>query len=137
MENGFAVTNREILDLEQIPGNLTVIGGGVIGLEMASYFASAGSRVTVIEMLGQIGGPIDTDISVLLKKNLERKGIKFLLESKVTEVTQTGVKYEDQNGTNDVAADLVLLSVGRRASTEGLGLENIGVGSRARRGRDG
>ena len=127
LKSGFVLTNREILDLEKIPERLTVIGGGVIGLEMASYFASAGSAVTVIEMLGQIGGPIDSDISVLLKKSLEKKGIKFILECKATEIKQGGVAYEDKDGKGEVKADLVLLSVGRRASSNGLGLENIGA----------
>ncbi|MDD5017768.1 MAG: dihydrolipoyl dehydrogenase [Eubacteriales bacterium] len=127
LKSGFAVTNREILELEQIPEKLTVIGGGVIGLEMASYFASAGSDVTVIEMLEQVGGPIDADISGLLKKNLEKKGIKFFLESKVIEVKQKSVVYEHKSGKNEAAADLVLLSVGRRAYTQGIGLESIGV----------
>ena len=76
-EAGFALTNREILDLKEIPKELTVIGGGVIGLEMASYFNSAGSSVTVIEMLGQVGGPIDADIAALLKKVTRKKGVSF------------------------------------------------------------
>ena len=127
LKSGFAVTNRQILDLEQIPERLTVIGGGVIGLEMASYFASAGSAVTVVEMMGQIGGPIDADISKLLKNRLEKKGIRFMLECRAAEIKQDSVVYENQDGRDEVKADLVLLSVGRRASTNGLGLENIGV----------
>lgn len=62
------MTNREILDLEEIPANLAVIGGGVIGLEMAAYFSSVGSHVTVVEMLDHIAGNTDRDISEILKK---------------------------------------------------------------------
>ena len=61
VESGFVMTNREVLDLEEIPAQLVVIGGGVIGLEMASYYNSVGSNVTVIEMLDHIGGPTDAD----------------------------------------------------------------------------
>ncbi len=126
-EKGFVLTNREILDLEAVPERLVVIGGGVIGLEMASYFNSAGSKVTVIEMMNKIAGPTDADISKILQKNYEKKGITFMLGAKVVEVTDKGVKY-DLNGKVDfVEADKVLLSIGRRPSTAGLGLENIGV----------
>ena len=79
LASGFALTNREILDLAEVPKALVVVGGGVIGLEMASYFASAGSAVTVVEMLQSIGGPIDSEIAEMLCKAYEKKGVKFLL----------------------------------------------------------
>lgn len=126
-EKGFVLTNREILDLEAVPERLVVIGGGVIGLEMASYFNSAGSKVTVIEMMNKIAGPTDGDISKILQKNYEKKGITFLLGAKVVEVTDKGVKYDLGGKVELVEADKVLLSIGRRPSTAGLGLENIGV----------
>ena len=126
-EKGFVLTNREILDLEAVPERLVVIGGGVIGLEMASYFNSAGSKVTVIEMMNKIAGPTDGDISKILQKNYEKKGITFLLGAKVVEVTDKGVKYDLNGKVELVEADKVLLSIGRRPSTAGLGLENIGV----------
>lgn len=73
VEAGFTLTNREILDLTEVPKALTVIGGGVIGLEMATYYASAGSEVTVIEMLDHIAGQTDVEIGLILKKSLEKK----------------------------------------------------------------
>ena len=127
LQSGFVVTNREVLDLETVPKKLVVIGGGVIGLEMASYFTSAGAEVTVIEMLDSIGGGIDSDISVILKKNLEKKGIRFMLGCKVTAIKQGSVTAEDKSGAKEIECDKVLLSAGRRASTKDLGLENIGV----------
>ena len=127
LASGFVLTNREILDLETVPERLVVIGGGVIGLEMASYFCSAGSKVTVIEMMNKIAGPTDGDISKILQKNYEKKGVTFLLGAKVTSVTDKGVVYELNGDTETVEADKVLLSIGRRPSTAGLGLENIGV----------
>ena len=124
---GFAVTNREILDLTVIPKELVVIGGGVIGLEMASYFNSVGSHVTVIEMLDKIAGPTDRDISKILQKNYEAKGVEFKLSCKVTSFGKDFVEYEEKGEKKTVKADKVLLSIGRRPNTQGIGLENLAV----------
>jgi len=126
-ENGTVLTNREILDLEEVPNELVIVGGGVIGLEMASYFNSAGSKVTVVEMMNKIAGPTDEEISTILMKNYEKKGINFKLGAKVTQVKPDAVVYEKDGKTEEVKADKVLLSIGRRAFTEGIGLETIGV----------
>lgn len=127
VESGFVITNREILDLKEVPSKLVIVGGGVIGLEMASYYQSAGSQVTVIEMLDHIAGPTDAEISNILLKNYEKKGIQFKLSAKVTKIEGNSVVYETGGETLAVEADKVLMSIGRRAATEGLGLENIGV----------
>ena len=124
---GFVLTNREILDLEVIPKSLVVVGGGVIGLEMASYFNSVGSKVTVIEMLDKVAGPTDREISAILQKNYEKKGITFKLSCKVTGMPQGSVEFEDGGAKQTINADYVLLSIGRRAVTTGFGLENLGV----------
>ena len=120
LASGFVLTNREILDLETIPENLTVIGGGVIGLEMASYFNSVGSNVTVIEMLDKIAGPTDREISDILLKNYQQKGIEFRLGCKVVSVENGMVTYEKDGKQESVKADKVLLSIGRRAVTHGV-----------------
>ncbi|MBE6718813.1 MAG: dihydrolipoyl dehydrogenase [Ruminococcaceae bacterium] len=125
--SGFAKTNREILDMTTVPKELVVIGGGVIGLEMASYFNSIGSNVKVIEMLDHIAGPTDSEISAILQKNYKKKGVEFILSAKVTSVGTDCVNYELAGEAKTVKADCVLVSIGRRASTAGLGLENIGV----------
>ncbi|MDD2392459.1 MAG: dihydrolipoyl dehydrogenase [Eubacteriales bacterium] len=127
LEAGYVLTNREILDLETIPKDLVVVGGGVIGLEMAGYFNSVGSGVTVIEMLDKIGGPTDREISEILRGNYEKKGIAFKLSCKVTGVKEGTVEYEENGETKSVIADKVLMSIGRRPVTTGFGLENIGV----------
>ncbi len=127
VEAGYTLTNREILELTEVPNKLTVIGGGVIGLEMASYYVAAGSDVTVIEMLDHIAGQTDEEIGSILKKSLEKKGIKFLLQSKVVEVKDGAVTYEKDGQQTTVDGDKILLSIGRRAFTEELGLEKIGV----------
>ena len=129
--DGLCLTNREILDLDTVPEKLVVIGGGVIGLEMASYFAAAGSEVTVVEMLNKIAGPTDADISKILQKNLEKMGIKFMLGAKVTAVSgKVGagvVEVEADGKTEKLPATLVLVSTGRRARTKDIGLETVGV----------
>ena len=125
---GFVLTNREVLELPTIPEKLAVIGGGVIGLEMAAYYATVGSKVTVIEMLDHIAGPTDREIGTLLQKELEKKGVTFLLGHKCLSVEPGKVMAEAPDGRQlCVDADKVLLSIGRRANTEGLGLESIGV----------
>ena len=124
----FVLTNREILDLTEIPKRLTVIGGGVIGLEMAAYFAAVGASVTVIEMLDHIAGPTDREIGSLLQKELERRGVSFLLSHKCLSLEPGKVLAEAPGGERiAVEADKVLLSIGRRANIQDLGLENIGV----------
>ncbi len=131
VESGFAVTNREILDLKAAPKRIAVVGGGVIGLEMASYFNSIGSDVTVIEMMDKIAGPTDKDISALLQKTYAKRGVKFLLGAKVTAVNgkpgNGTVTCEIAGKAEEIPADLVLISVGRRARTAGIGLETVGV----------
>ena len=127
IETGLVLTNREILELTEIPKKLVVIGGGVIGLEMASYFSSVGSEVTVVEMLNKIAGPTEAEISKILQKTLERKGVKFNLGCKVTAIEKDGVVFERDGKSEKVNADKILLSIGRRAVTQGVGLENIGV----------
>jgi len=127
VESGFVMTNREILSMTALPKKLVVIGGGVIGLEMASYFATVGVSVTVIEMLDKIAGPTEREISEILLKNYKKKGIEFKLSCKVTGVAADGVLYEEQGVEKKAEADAVLCSIGRRAFTENIGIENLGV----------
>ena len=127
LASGLVLTNREILDLQEIPGTLVVIGGGVIGLEMASYFSSVGSKVVVVEMLDKIAGPTEKEVSAILQKSLERKGVTFNLGCKVTGIEKDGVVFERNGKSEKVKADKILLSIGRRAVTKDIGLENIGV----------
>lgn len=127
VEKGYVVTNHEVFDLPEIPKKLVVIGGGVIGLEMASYFTSVGSEVTIIEMLDHIAGGTDRDISGILLDNYRKKGVHFNLGCKVTSVEPGKVCYEENGTAKEAQADLILCSIGRRAVTEGIGLENVGV----------
>lgn len=124
---GTVLTNREILDLTKIPATLAIVGGGVIGLEMAGYFQTCGTQVTVIEMLDHIAGAADREMAALLQKSYEKKGIKFHLNCQVTGVTSDAVEFSDQGVTKKAEAEYTLMSVGRRPVTKGFGLESLGV----------
>lgn len=127
LTSGAVVTNREILSLNEVPERLVVIGGGVIGLEISSYFNSIGCEVTVIEMLDHIAGETDGELSSLLQKTYERRGVRFVLSARVTGLENNVALCERDGEVMEIPFDRALLSVGRRANTEGLGLENIGV----------
>lgn len=127
LKSGFALTNREILDLKEIPKAIVVVGGGVIGLEMASYFNSVGSKVYVVEMLDHIAGPTDREISTMLQKDYASRGVEFILGAKVTSIKDKKVTYEKDGKVSVIAADYALVSIGRRARTAGIGCENIGL----------
>ncbi len=127
LATGFAVTSTEMLDMTEIPKKLAVIGGGVIGLEMASYYHEAGAEVEVVEMLPSVGGPIDGKLAQLLQKALEKSGVKFNLSSKVTRFEAGRVVFERDGKEQILEADRVLVSIGRKPFTEGLGLDKLGV----------
>ena len=107
---------------------LVVIGGGVIGMEFAAFYNTLGTKVTVVEMLPKILGPLDDEISAMLQKIYAKKGVTFCLKSKVTGIEGNTVVYEDPEGNvQRVSGDKILVSVGRRANLQGFGLENLGV----------
>ena len=122
------VTNREILALKEQPKELVVIGGGVIGMEFAAFYSTLGTKVTVVEMLPKILGPLDDEISTMLQNIYAKRGINFCLKCKVTGIEGNTVVYEDPEGkVCRVSGDKILVSVGRRANLQGFGLENLGV----------
>lgn len=128
------VTSTGAIALDSVPKKMVVIGGGIIGLEMGSVWSRLGSEVTVVEFLGQIGGPgMDAEISKTTKKILEKQGMKFKLGTKVLKGDSSGegVKLEVEaakGGKQETLdADVVLVAIGRRPYTAGLGLENIGL----------
>lgn len=127
LDSGFVLTNREILDMDTLPGSLCVIGGGVIGLELAGYFTSVGVKVTVVEMLDHIAGETDNEIARLLQADMQKKGTIFELSSKVISVSQGEVLIEKEGKQTALACDKVLLSIGRHPNSADIGLESIGV----------
>ena len=127
LASGFVVTNRDVLDMKELPKDLVVIGGGVIGLEMAYYFASIGVKVTVIEMMPKIAGATDPEICKVLQDGFVKKGMVFKLSCKVLEVKANSVVYEENGEKKEITCDKVLLSAGRKPATAGIGLETLGL----------
>lgn len=120
-------TSREALDIQELPTSLVVIGGGVIGMEFASFFNSLGVKVTVVEMLPEILGAMDKELSSLLRNEYTKKGIQFLLDTKVLSVNNHQVFVEKNGETTVIETEKLLLSVGRRAKTDQLGLDQLSV----------
>ena len=127
LKSGYALTNREVLDLNKIPKDIVIVGGGVIGLEMASYFNSVGSKVYVVEMMDHIAGPVDREISTMLQKEYASRGVEFILGAKVVSIKNNAVSYEKDGKVTEIKQDYALVSIGRRARTQGLGCENVGL----------
>lgn len=120
-------TSKEALEIKELPKSLVIIGGGVIGIEFASFFNSMGVKVTVIEMMPEILGAMDKETSAMLRKEYAKKGIDFHLNTKVTEVSPEGVTIEKDSKTSIINADRILLSVGRKANIDKVGLSNLSV----------
>ncbi|NLB84475.1 MAG: dihydrolipoyl dehydrogenase [Synergistaceae bacterium] len=125
------MTSTEALSLKGLPKSIVLVGGGVIGMEFASLFTSFGVKVTVVEMLPEILPLLDGEITAILKGVLTRRGVVFHTSSKVTGVEKRGgllaVSVETPKGPIVIEGEKVLVSVGRRPVTKGLGLENTGV----------
>ena len=126
------LTSTEALDLDAVPEHLVVIGAGFIGLELGSVWSRLGAKVTVLEYLDRILPGMDLETANEALKLLKRQGMDFRLGARVTGVSVTGkgagrratVSVE---GADDLVADKVLMAVGRRPATAGLGLEEVGV----------
>ena len=135
------LTSREILDIEEVPQRLCVIGGGVIGLEFASIFRSFGSEVTVLEYCKDILPRFDTDLAKRLKQSLGKRGIEITTQAQVTGISsvipdvadgQVGkpvynVSFTRKGKEETVEADKVLMAVGRRANVGSLNLADVGI----------
>lgn len=136
------LTSREILDMEEIPQRLCVIGGGVIGLEFASVFRSFGSEVTVLEYCKDILPRFDTDLAKRLKQSLGKRGIEIVTQAQVTGIEILRSAQDDNQDVQDdvysvtyvrkgkeeaVEADKVLMAVGRRANVGSLNLADAGI----------
>lgn len=126
------ITSTEALNLKEIPKHLVVIGGGVIGLELGSVYLRLGSQVTVIEYMDKIIPTMDGALSKELQKVLKKQGMKFELSTAVSAVERNGdtVKVTAKNKKGEEVSfegDYVLVSVGRKPYTDGLGLEKAGV----------
>jgi dihydrolipoamide dehydrogenase len=127
------ISSTEALELKEVPKHLIVIGGGVIGMELGSVYARIGSKVTVVEFMDSLIATMDGTMGKELQKSTKKLGMDFFLGHKVTAVVNKGqevvVKAEPKNGGEavELKGDYVLVCIGRRAYTDGLGLEKIGI----------
>lgn len=120
-------TSKEALEMVALPKSLAIIGGGVIGMEFASFFNSMGVKVSVIEMMPEILGAMDKETSAMLRTEYQKRGINFQLNSKVIEVSPAGVTIEKAGKLSLIEADKVLVSVGRKANLNQVGLDKLKV----------
>lgn len=126
------VSSTGALALPKVPAKMVIIGAGVIGLEMGSVWSRLGADVTFVEFADKIGGAMDGSTMVMFQKILQKQGFKFLLQTKVVgaDITEKGVtvKLESaHHAEKSLSADVVLVAVGRRAYTDGLGLKELGI----------
>ena len=132
-DKGVIVDSTGALELAKVPGHMVVIGGGVIGLELGSVWRRLGAKVTVVEFLDQILPGMDGDVRKEANKILKKQGMEFKLKTKVTKAEVKGKKavltLEPAAGgdAETLEADVVLVSIGRRPNTEGLGLDKAGL----------
>ncbi|MHA2501980.1 MAG: dihydrolipoyl dehydrogenase [Candidatus Kariarchaeaceae archaeon] len=134
---GFEIDEHKILSakgalaLREIPKDLVCIGGGIIGLELGMVWAKLGSKVTIVELLPNILNTVEKRMVNILKKKLKSLGVDILTESKATSLDKSGkrmkLEVETKDGVEVLKADKILLSIGKRAITEDLGLEILGV----------
>lgn len=120
-------TSTEMLQLNHVPESIAIVGAGVIGMEFASIFNSFGSKVTVIEFLKECLPAVDSDVAKRLRKQLEKRGISFSMQSAVKRISTEGVVFERKGKEDTVSAEIVLVATGRMPNTEGLNLETAGV----------
>lgn len=131
LDNPNVVSSTGLLAMRTLPKRLAIIGAGVIGMEMASAFATFGSEVTVIEFLKECLPPMDQDLAKRLRKLLEKRGVKFHLGASAKKITRGDggltLSFTQKGKELSVDADVVLVATGRRPNTDGLGLEEAGV----------
>ena len=125
------ITSDTAIALEKVPESMTIIGGGVIGLEMGSVWNRLGTKVTIVEMLPDILMGLDGQMRQMARRTLQKQGLDFLFEHKVTEAKAgkkgVDIKVQDKNGEEkSLNSEILLVSVGRKPFTEGLGAENVG-----------
>lgn len=127
-DNPYVLDSTGILNLDTIPSELVVIGGGVIGLEFASFFATVGTKVTIVEMLPKIAPVVDEEISKKLMAELKKEGIVFNLSCKVQKIEGNVLTFTDPDGKEQkITGDYILSAIGRSPVLQGIGLEEAGV----------
>ena len=120
-------TSKEALEITTLPRSLVIIGGGVIGMEFASFFNSMGVKVHVVEMMPEVLGAMDKETSGMLRSEYQKRGVNFHLNAKVIEVGKEGVTIEKEGKTALIEAEKVLVSVGRKANLSQVGLDKLNI----------
>ena len=120
-------TSKEALEIKELPKTLVIIGGGVIGMEFASFFNSMGVKVHVVEMMPEILGAMDKETSGMLRAEYAKRGVNFYLNTKVEEVNPNGVVIEKEGKMSAIEAEKILLSVGRKANLSKVGLDKLNI----------
>ena len=120
-------TSKEALEITTLPRSLVIIGGGVIGMEFASFFNSMGVQVHVVEMMPEVLGAMDKETSGMLRTEYTKRGVSFYLDTKVVEVKPDRVVIEKGGKASAIETDKILLSVGRKANLSNVGLEQLNI----------
>lgn len=120
-------TSKEALESTVLPSSLVIIGGGVIGMEFASFFNSMGVQVHVVEMMPEVLGAMDKETSGMLRAEYQKRGVKFHLNTKVVEVSPEGVTIEKDGKNSLIGAEKILVSVGRKANLLQVGLDKLNI----------
>ena len=127
LDEDMLLTSDTLLSLTSFPRRLCIVGAGVIGMEFASIFRQLGAEVTVVEFLKECIPALDSDIAKRLRKQLEKQGVEFYMQSAVKKIADGCVTFERKGKEQSVEADKVLMAVGRRPVVEGYGLENTTI----------
>lgn len=121
------LNSTQMLQLQQLPHNLCIVGAGVIGMEFASAFSSFGCSVTVVEFQDECLPAIDADVARRVRQTISRRGVNFYMQSAVTAIGPDSVSFERKGKTQTIEADMVLIATGRIPRVEGLQLELAGI----------
>ena len=131
IDNPGVITSKEALEMDHVPGKIVIIGGGVIGIEFAGIYRAFGAEVTVVEFMPKIIPAVDKEITDRLQKLLEKKGIRFMVGTRVEEISKSGsalsVTVDKAGEKSSLPCDQVLVSTGRELDIEGLNLDGLGV----------
>ena len=121
------LSSDEVLQLEEIPARVAVIGGGAIGCEFASFLVDAGSDVTILEALPQVLAGVDQQVAQTVVRAFQKRGVKTQTGVRVLGFDGSAVRFEGKNGEESLPVDVVVVSVGRRPRSENIGLDGAGV----------
>ena len=131
IDSNKCLDSGQVLELEKVPRSMVIIGGGVIGVEMATAYSAFGTEITIIEMMDEILPMMDGELVRIVKKRLQKNGVKIITSTKVLSIEDTGntaIVHAGKNGEeNEYECEAVLVSVGRHSGTDSLNLGSVGI----------